>query len=108
MGAAADVERPEKRRLVPADNKDEAAKTQKKKCPTAKQIASKILAANSNTDPKGLYTATPNTKWLQDLFAFHLFCSLNGVTANPSTKSTLEDEKHLMTCKMGQLQSKTI
>ena len=57
MGAAADVERPEKKRLAPADIENEAAKPQKKKCPTAKQIASKILAENSNTDPKGLYTA---------------------------------------------------
>jgi hypothetical protein len=108
MGAAADVERPEKKRSAPADNEDEAAKPQKKKRSTAKQIASKFLAENSNTDPKGLYTATPDTKWLQNLFAFHLFCSRNGVTANPGTNSTLEDEKRLVTRELGQLQSKTI
>ena len=97
MGAAADVERPEKKRSAPADNEDEAAKPQKKKRPTAKQVASKILAENSNTDPKGLYTATADAKWLRNLFAFHLFCSRNGITANPSTKSPLEDEKRLAT-----------
>jgi hypothetical protein len=46
MGAAADVERPEKKRSAPADNEDEAAKPQKKKHPTAKQISSKILSEN--------------------------------------------------------------
>ena len=46
MGTAADVERPEKKRLAPADNEDEAAKPQKKKHPTAKQISSKILSEN--------------------------------------------------------------
>jgi hypothetical protein len=46
MGAAADVEIPEKKRLAPADNEDEAAKPQKKKHPTAKQISSKILSEN--------------------------------------------------------------
>ena len=64
MGAAADVERPEKKRSAPADNEDEAAKPQKTKRPTAKQVASMILAENSNTDPKGLYTATADAKWL--------------------------------------------
>ena len=108
MGTAADVERPEKKRLAPADNEDEAAKPQKKKHPTAKQIASKILPENSNTDPKSLYTTTPDTKGLWNLFAFHLLCSHNGSIANPSTKSTLEDEQHLVTHKLGQLQSKTI
>ena len=42
----ADVERPEKKRSAPADNEDEAAKPQKKKHPTAKQISSKILSEN--------------------------------------------------------------
>ena len=102
------VERPERKRLAPADNEDHAAKPQKKKHSTAKQISSKILTENSNTDPNGLYIATPYTKWLQILFALHLFCSRSGVTSNPSTKSSFEDETHLATRKLSQLQSKTI
>jgi hypothetical protein len=94
----AEIENQEKKRSAP-DNEDEAAKPQKKKRPTAKQIASKIIAGNSKTaylvDPKSLYAAKPDEEWLQNLFAFHLFRSRNGATANPSTKSTQEDEKRL-------------
>jgi hypothetical protein len=88
---AVETEFLEKKRPAP----EEAAKPQKKKRSTAEQITPNILAANSSDGPRSLYAAMPDTEWLQNLFAFHLFRSRNGATAMPNTKSTREDEKRL-------------
>jgi len=73
---AAAEERPHKKRRVTAEKPTPVADPQK---------------------TGSLYKDMPDSDWLRNLFAFHLFRSRNGLTVNPSRKSENEDEKRLAT-----------